>query len=87
MTSQTLAARRASRAIALWRPNEELKLTALSSVAAGSLRLPAALFMVRRSLTPALGRQHEANASIRSHRHCHRRDIGVGWCLKPLAYK
>ena len=34
-------------------PNEELKLTALASDAAGSLRSPAALLMVRRSLTPA----------------------------------
>jgi hypothetical protein len=33
--------------------NEELKLTALASDAAGSLRSPAALLMVRRSLTPA----------------------------------
>ena len=33
--------------------NEELKLTGLASVAAGSLRSPAALLMVRRSLTPA----------------------------------
>jgi len=33
--------------------NEELKLTALASEAAGSLRSPAALFMMRRSLTPA----------------------------------
>ena len=35
------------------RANEELKLTALASDAAGSLRSPAALLMVRRSLTPA----------------------------------
>lgn len=34
-------------------PNEELKLTALAPVAAGSLRSPAALSMVRRSVTPA----------------------------------
>jgi hypothetical protein len=34
-------------------PNEELKLTALASEAAGSPRSPAALLMVRRSLTPA----------------------------------
>jgi len=33
--------------------NEELKPTALRSEAAGSLRSPAALFMVRRGLTPA----------------------------------
>ena len=53
MTFQTLAGRPASRAVDLWRPDEELKLTALASVAAGSLRSPAALLMVRRSLTPA----------------------------------
>jgi hypothetical protein len=35
------------------RSNEELKLTALASDAAGSLRSPAALLMVRRSLTLA----------------------------------
>ena len=34
-------------------PNEELKPTALAADAAGSLRSPAALLMVRRSLTPA----------------------------------
>ena len=34
-------------------PNEELKLSALASEAAGSLRSPAALLMARRSLTPA----------------------------------
>lgn len=33
--------------------NEELVLTALAPDAAGSLRSPAALLMVRRSLTPA----------------------------------
>ena len=33
-------------------PNEKVRLTALASVAAGSLRSPAALPMVRRSLTP-----------------------------------
>jgi hypothetical protein len=35
------------------RSNEELKLTAPQSAAAGSLRSPAAFFTVRRSLTPA----------------------------------
>ena len=33
--------------------NEELKLPALASEAAGSLRSPAALLLVRRGLTPA----------------------------------
>jgi hypothetical protein len=35
------------------RHNGELKSTALASEAAGSLRSPAALLMVRRGLTPA----------------------------------
>ena len=37
----------------MWRHHEELKLTALASDAAGSLRSPAALSTARRSLTPA----------------------------------
>ena len=43
----------ALRPLLIGRANEELKLPAPASEAAGSLRSPAALLMVRRSLTPA----------------------------------
>jgi hypothetical protein len=53
VTATTRVANVAWQSSAIAPPNEELKLSALASDAAGSLRSPAALFMVRRSLTPA----------------------------------
>jgi len=54
-------------------------MTALASVAAGSLRSPSALLVVRRSLTPALGRAHRSTEGSWTTMSCTQSPAVIAW--------